>query len=145
FDQGAPSRPRLWRAALEQIDRHPLTGRGPIPEVLSVDSIGLAPTTQAHKEILQLTLEYGVVGLFLATRLLFVVLRNPGGQWSGDRWLVTAAAAITASGLTDFTLRITAITITAAALIGLARERPKPLPIRAPNENRRSGHRMVET
>ena len=138
FDHGEPSRPQLWQATLEQIDRHPLTGRGPIPQILSVDSIGLAPTTQAHNEILQLTLEYGVVGLLLAILLLFTVLRNRRVRWGGDRWLVTAAAAITTSGLTDFSLRITAITVTAAALIGLARELPSALPTGAPTENKRS-------
>jgi hypothetical protein len=47
----------------------------------------------------------------------FRSLRRTAGL---DAQLVAAAAAVLASGLTDFTLRVTAVTIIAAAMAGLA-------------------------
>jgi hypothetical protein len=44
-------------------------------------------------------------------------VRRPIG---GDRWLQVAALAVLTAGVTDFTLRIPTLALTAAALVALA-------------------------
>jgi O-antigen ligase len=121
FVQSLPDqRLLLWVAAAERIALSPITGHGPSAEVYDLPLADARPTTHAHNELLQFAVEYGFIGLVLATGTLILALRHLHRRWPGDRWLMVAAASLLAGGLTDFTLRITAITITSAALSAAA-------------------------
>lgn len=109
----------LWRAALEQIAQQPVAGRGTGPVVLDVPASSIGPTTHAHNELLQLAMEYGLVAPALVAVILGVALRSVTWR-TCDRWLVAAAAALVAGGFTDISLRVTAVTVTAALLATMA-------------------------
>ena len=111
FVASGADRLALWRAALGEFARAPITGRGPAPVAYLVTGIG--PTTHAHNEALQIAVEYGVVGLGLLIIAGVVVVRCVA-RW--DVGLLVATVALAASGLTDFGLRIPAIALTAAVL-----------------------------
>jgi O-antigen ligase len=113
-------RPDLWLASLQRIADNPLLGEGPAPAPFTPAAPGARITTHAHNEILPWGLEYGLVGIGVALVVIlsaFRAVRRPAG---GDRWFQCAALALLAAGMTDFTLRITALTLTAAALTTLA-------------------------
>ncbi len=110
----------LALAALRQLAERPLAGRGPGPTVLDVPSSEALPTTHAHNEALQLAVEYGLVGLALAIGVLVLALLSRPRVATLDRWVAAAAVSLLAGGLTDFSLRISAIVVTAAALAAVA-------------------------
>jgi O-antigen ligase len=118
FAHSLPNRRfHLWTAAIERIALQPITGYGPASEIYDVPlTDNTRPTTHAHNELLQWTVDYGLIGLLLLLGTLILALKSVYGHWSGDGWLVAATAILLASGLTDFSLRITAITIITAAL-----------------------------
>lgn len=101
----------LWRGVLDDVARAPITGRGPAPVLYQVAGIG--PTTSAHNEALQVTVEYGLVGLGFLVVAGVLVARSVRG---GDHLLLAATGALAASGLTDFGLRIPAVALTGAVL-----------------------------
>ena len=119
-------RPSLWREAVQRIVEHPLAGEGPAPHAFSSDSPGARITTHAHNEVLQWGVEYGLVGVGLALAVIAIAFRSVRRPIGPDRWLQLAAAALLLGGLTDFTLRITALTIAAAALVALALTEQRP-------------------
>jgi O-antigen ligase len=106
----------LWAAAVERIALQPVTGHGPAPEVYNHSLAAARLTAHAHNELLQWTAEYGFVGLLLVAGTVILALASTHSPGPRDGFLVAAAASLLASGLTDFSLRITAITITSAAL-----------------------------
>jgi O-antigen ligase len=112
-------RPDLWQESLRRIADHPLLGEGPAPAPFTPALPNARVTTHAHNEILQWGLEYGLVGIGLALAVTVVALRSVRRPIDGNRWFQSAALALLVSGLTDFTLRITALTLTAAALSAL--------------------------
>ncbi|MDQ4502356.1 O-antigen ligase family protein [Sinomonas sp. ASV322] len=119
-------RPDLWGEALRRIADQPLLGEGPAPAPFTPAVPGARITTYAHNEILQWGVEYGVVGVGLGLLVVILALRSTRRQIGGDLWLRFAALALLSSGLTDFTLRITALALTAAALTALAVTRHGP-------------------
>jgi O-antigen ligase len=121
FASTPPTRLYLWSAAVHLIARHPLLGQGPGARVIAISLPAVNPTTHAHNEVLQLVLEYGLIGLVLGVVTVVVGLRSMRKHWSHDRWVMAGAVVLAASGLTDFTLRITAITVLTSALIAAAR------------------------
>jgi O-antigen ligase len=120
---------QLWMAAAGRIALRPMTGHGPTPRVYEVPLVGATPTTHAHNEVLQWATEYGLIGLVLASGTLILALGRVRRTWPRDGWLLAAAASLLASGLTDFSLRITAVTIMSAAMTAAAM-----LPARQPAE-----------
>jgi O-antigen ligase len=110
----------LWIAAAERIALQPIMGHGPTPQVYDLPVAEAPPTTHVHNEILQWATEYGLIGLVLAVGTLILAFRCIHGTWPRDGWLMAAATSLLASGLTDFILRITAITIMSAALAAIA-------------------------
>jgi O-antigen ligase len=110
----------LWIAAAERIALQPIIGHGPTPHVYDLPVAEATPTTHVHNEVLQWATEYGLVGLVLAAGTLLLAFRAAHASWPRDGWLVAAAISLLASGLTDFSLRITAITIMSAALAAIA-------------------------
>jgi O-antigen ligase len=120
-------RPDLWQESLRRIADQPLLGEGPAPAPFTPAFPGARITTHAHNEFLQWGVEYGLVGIGLALVVVVLVLRSVRRPIGGDRWLQFAALALLISGLTDFTLRITALTLTAAALTALAMRGHRPV------------------
>ncbi|WP_461189964.1 O-antigen ligase family protein [Arthrobacter sp. Z4-13] len=110
----------LWQESLRRIAGEPLLGEGPSPAPFTPTYPGARITTHAHNEVLQWGIEYGLVGTGLGLIVIVLALRSVRRPIGGDRWLQFAALALLMSGLTDFTLRITAVTLTAAALTALA-------------------------
>ena len=107
----------LWAAALDRIRSAPLAGLGPEPVVYPMVAGG-RPTTHAHNEVLQLTAEYGTVGLVLVLVLVLLVARDAHVvRRRVDVWLGAATAAVIVAGLVDFTLRLTSMTLL-VALVG---------------------------
>lgn len=115
-------RPHLWLEALRRIAGRPLTGEGPMPAPFDTSAPAARVTTHAHNEILQWGVEYGLVGIGLGVLALVLALRSARPFGRGDRWILVAAVALLAAGVTDFTLRITALTVVAATLAALATE-----------------------
>jgi O-antigen ligase len=110
----------VWIAAAERIALRPIIGHGPIPEVYDLPVAEAPPTTHAHNEVLQWTTEYGLIGLVLAAGTLVLAFRYVHRTWPRDGWLMAAAIGLLASGLADFSLRITAITIMGATVAATA-------------------------
>ncbi|HEX6247459.1 MAG TPA: O-antigen ligase family protein [Nocardioidaceae bacterium] len=108
--EGQDDRLELWGRAVQRILEEPLLGHGPEPVPYLLTAPGARPTTHAHNEVLQLTVEYGVVGLALAAGTAALVLwrRQP------DPLLLAAGGALVAGGLLDFSLRITAVAVLTA-------------------------------
>jgi O-antigen ligase len=129
-------RPQLWLEALRRIADSPLLGEGPASVPFALPTPSARITTHAHNELLQWGVEYGLIGIGLGLVVLVLAFRSVRQPFGGDRWIQFAAFALLAAGLTDFTLRITALTLAAAALVTLAvtgyRPDPSPedLPIR---------------
>lgn len=113
-------RPHLWIEALRRIAEHPLQGEGPTAAAYSLAAPGARVTAHAHNELLQWGVEYGLVGVALGLGVVGIALWSARRRFAGDRWIGVAAIALLAAGLTDFTLRITALTLAAAALAALA-------------------------
>jgi O-Antigen ligase len=112
----------LWRAALSRIAAAPWIGTGPLPSTYPLPEHAQA-TTHAHNELLQFTVDYGLVGLLLAaaaTTAIVVTARSHPQPVSRDRWLFTAAMVLWAGGLVDFSLRVTAVALLAAVTTTLA-------------------------
>lgn len=120
-----PERPRIWQEALQRIADQPLLGEGSAPAAFTPAFPGARITTHAHNEFLQWGVEYGLVGIVLALVVVVLALRAVRRPSGGDRWLQYAALALLISSLTDFTLRITALTLAAAALSALAVTEPR--------------------
>jgi O-antigen ligase len=120
-------RPHLWQESLRRIADRPLLGEGPAPAAFTPAFPGARITTHAHNELLQWGVEYGLFGLGLALVVMVLALRTVRRPIGGDRWLQLAALALLLSGLTDFTLRITALTLTASALAALAMTEPRTI------------------
>jgi O-antigen ligase len=123
FATSSTERLRLWADAVSQIAAHPVAGRGPTP-VLLASSLPGRPTTHAHDEVLQLGVEYGLVGLgllLLALTLAGLALR---ARRLVDPLLALAGLAVASLALTDFALRTTAAALVLAVLVPLAWQRP---------------------
>lgn len=120
FWNAEPERLNLTVAAVKRIAERPLAGRGPTPIVYDIPAGEALPTTHAHNEFLQLAVEYGLVGLALTIAVLIFAFRSRPRAVRRDAWVVAAAVSLVASGLTDFSLRITGITVTAAVLTAAA-------------------------
>ncbi|MGW9587305.1 O-antigen ligase family protein [Microbacterium sp. NPDC055455] len=125
-------RPHLWLEALQRIAAAPITGEGAPAAAFRIASPASRVTTSAHNEILQWTLEYGLVGLGLAVAVIVLALRSSRPWRLGDRWLQVAALALLASGLTGFSPRISAVALAAAVFIGLSAARAEQAPDQAP-------------
>ena len=122
-------RPLIWLQAVQMIAARPLIGAGPGAVVYAPAVVGAPITTHAHNEPLQWGVEYGLVGVGLALIVLVMAVRARGGTHiRPDRWLQAAAAVLIVAGLTDFTLRITAMTLVVAAIVALALSDPNPAP-----------------
>jgi O-antigen ligase len=121
----------LWIAAAERITLQPILGHGPTSQVYDLPVAEAPPTTHVHNEVLQWATEYGLIGLALAAGTLLLAFRGVHGNWRRDGWLMAAATSLLASGLADFMLRVTAITIMSAALVAIAF-----LPLPRPAANR---------
>jgi len=121
----------LWEEAVGRIASRPLLGEGPPVEPFSPAIAGSRTTAHAHNELLQWGVEYGMLGVGLLLMVLVLALRTTGPLSGGDRFVQCAAIALLAAGVTDFTLRVTAITIAAAALatMGVAGGRPAEQPL----------------
>ena len=72
-------RPHLWLTALRRIAANPLVGEGPVTQPFTRASPASRATTHAHDEILQFTLEYGLIGLALAVVVLVLAFRDEQG------------------------------------------------------------------
>jgi O-antigen ligase len=107
----------LWLESLRRIADQPLLGEGPAPAPYTS---GARVTTHAHNEFLQWGVEYGLVGLALGLVVLVLAFRSARVAPGVDRWIPIAALVLLVAGLTDFTLRITALTLTAAILATMA-------------------------
>ena len=128
----------LWLAAARRISEHPIVGHGPAPEVYRLPLARARLTTQAHNEVLQFTADYGLVGLALLLTVLIVALRSVRQPVTLDRWQVAAGAGLLISGSVDFTLRVTAVAILAAAVAALALLPPMAEPASSgPSRSRR--------
>lgn len=112
----------IWAETLRRIAAAPWIGEGPGPEPFSITAPAARVTTHAHNELLQWTLEYGLIGLALALATVLVLVLRYRAKPRGpvDRWTAVAAGVIVAGSMTDFTLRITALTLIAAASTTLA-------------------------
>lgn len=120
------NRVSLLQAAISQITEHPAVGRGPTGIVFKVPAGQAPPTTHAHNEPLQLAVEYGLVGLALVVVVLILAFHGLNNEVQRDGWVMAAATSLAASGLTDYSLRITAITVSLAALTAVAVTPPRP-------------------
>ncbi|QBR92723.1 O-antigen ligase family protein [Nocardioides euryhalodurans] len=129
-------RPHLWREALARIADHPLMGAGPEPAEFSLSAADARATTHAHDELLQWGVEYGLVGVGLALLVLVLAVRTTRPYGQGDRWALLAATILLSAGLVDFTLRITALAVVAAALATLGLTDPPPPRAAAPPASR---------
>lgn len=140
-------RPHLWQQALGRIADQPLAGAGTLPEPYARSVPGARVTTHAHNELLQLGVEYGLVGLALGVLVVAIALRRCRPWGAQDRWLQLAAAALLCAGLVDFTMRITALAVVAAALVALAATDPpassRDEPVSPSARTRRARHRVV--
>lgn len=110
--EGPDDRLELWGGAVHRIMERPLLGHGPDPVPYLLTAPGARTTTHAHNEVLQLAVEYGLVGLVLAVGTAALVLRRR----RVDPLLLAAGAALVAGGLLDFSLRITAVALLAAVV-----------------------------
>ncbi|MBA3250070.1 MAG: O-antigen ligase family protein [Geodermatophilaceae bacterium] len=121
-----PERLQLWLSALKEIAQRPWIGRGTTPTEFDIGPSQALATTHAHNEVLQLAVEYGLIGLALAGVLLVLAYRSAPRRVTCDKWILAAALSLLASGLTDFGLRITAVAVTTAALGTMAALAPRP-------------------
>lgn len=131
FATSSTERLRLWADAVSQIAVHPVTGRGPTPVVLD-SSLGGKPTTHAHDEVLQVGVEYGVVGLGLALLVLVLVVAALRARRLVDPLLALACVAVASLALTDFALRTTAAALVLAVLVPFT-WRPPTQPLTSPD------------
>lgn len=120
FVESAPTRLHLWASAVRRIAERPVAGRGTQAQIFAIDVPDAQMTTHAHNELLQIGVEYGLVGLILLLATLAVAFQARAGRRPPDRWMAIAAIALAAGGLTDFTLRITVVLVVAATLATLA-------------------------
>lgn len=135
-----PERWQLWQAALAEIAQRPWVGRGTVPTVFDTAPSAALTTTHAHNEVLQFAVEYGLVGLALAGVVVVLAYRSVPRTIGRDQWIVVAALSLLAGGLTDFSLRIPAIAVTASVLVTMAMVAPRPtLPQDAPDAQAASG------
>lgn len=116
----AEQRPHLFVEALGRIAQHPLTGVGPTGTPYSTSAPAARVTTHAHNELLQWGVEFGLIGVALGLLTVVLALRAARRPDRFDPWLIVAAAVVLGAGLTDFTLRITAMSVLAAVLGTLA-------------------------
>ena len=112
-------RPHLWQEAFSRIVDSPLMGQGPTPAPFLPSVPDARVTTHAHNELLQWGVEYGLIGVALGVLVLWIGIRRLGPLDHNDRWVLVAAAALLVAGLADFTLRIPALAVLAAALVTL--------------------------
>jgi O-antigen ligase len=119
-------RPQLWWAALQRITDHPLAGELADSTIYAISNELSRPTTHAHNEILQFTVDYGLIGLALGFAVLYFGLRGRVRNATNEKWVVAATLSVCLSGMFDFTLRITAIAIIAATLGAVATTEPSP-------------------
>jgi len=104
----------VWLEALHGLASHPFLGQGPGPMLFVTPNPADRITTHAHDEILQLGVEYGIVGLVLMSATIALALHQ--GRRPQELSIAMAAFALLASGLFDFSLRVTAVAILAAAM-----------------------------
>ncbi len=117
----------LWAAAMERIAAHPFIGYGPTAEIYD-SSVGYGrPTTHAHNEVLQWTVDYGLIGLVLATGVLVLAVRNID-RGSLDPWVGVAAGCVLVVGMTDVGLRVPVLALMAATLLTAVVGRPIEAP-----------------
>jgi hypothetical protein len=125
-EEPSEQRPHLWWSALRRIGQHPLTGVGPHVPLFDPTAPNARLTTDAHSEMLQFTLEYGVIGLLLAILVAFLSLRTILGTQTGgaasvkDPWMAVATVFLLAGGLVDFYLRVTVLTLVTSMLLAMA-------------------------
>jgi O-antigen ligase len=117
-------RPQLWWGALKRIADHPLAGELSDGAIYATANEFSRPTTHAHNEILQFTVDYGLIGFALGFAVLYFGLRGRVRNPTNEKWVVAATVSLCISGMFDFTLRITAIAIIAATLGAVATTEP---------------------
>jgi O-antigen ligase len=120
FADSAPTRLHLWASAVRRIVERPVMGRGTEAQIFAIDVPDAQMTTHAHNELLQIGVEYGLIGLILVLAALAVAYRASVRGRPPDRWMALAAIALAVGGLTDFTLRITVVLVITATLATLA-------------------------
>jgi O-antigen ligase len=121
YAQSLPDqRLQLWTVALSRIRDHPAFGLGPTFRPYDLPMDQARPTTHAHDEVLQWTVDYGAVGLALGLSTLVLAVRSTSRRGAGERLVFAAGISLLAGGLTDFSLRITAVVVVAAALMTCA-------------------------
>jgi hypothetical protein len=148
----SPDRTGALRAALRLVAQHPLTGTGPGQADLrwKGHDHGTQLYAYVHNEYLQVTAEFGLVGLVLLAVLLVAITRvlwraRPTGRasatWAG---VVAAAAAFAIHSGFDFVWHLPAIVLTVTLLVGLvlpapetapAHQQSKPVQEEEPDEN----------
>lgn len=112
-------RPELWASALSRLSDHPLIGNGPVLQVYFAHPPRQA-TTHAHNELLQFAVDYGLIGLVLGLAALATVVARLVTGRRADPWVAAAGVTLCASGLADYGLRITAISLLAAVTLAAA-------------------------
>lgn len=120
-------RTHLWLEALSRFAEQPLLGDGVSHAPFTSASPSARITTHAHNELLQWGVDYGLIGITLALVVLILAVRSVRDRITGDRWFQFATLAVLVAGLTDFTLRITALALTAGALATLALSGDQPV------------------
>lgn len=134
-------RPHLWLEALRRIADRPLLGEGSPAAAYDTSTAGARVTTHAHNEVLQWSVEHGLVGVALGVLVVVLALRCARPLRHGDGWVLAAGAALATGALTDFTLRITALTLVAAALVSLSTLDRRGSGRSGSTQSRRSGGR----
>jgi O-antigen ligase len=124
--EGDDERIGFWRAAIDVIEEHPVTGVGlnNLNAQLGRRTGGVTQYTHAHSTFLQLT---GEGGAFAAVGLVLLLVgagRSIRTGLRGDRFVAAAAGGALAAMLivwvTDFTVRYTPVAAMEAAVLGLA-------------------------
>jgi hypothetical protein len=110
----------LWGSAIRRFLESPFIGHGPTPRVYDVALAHPWPTTNAHDELLQWGVDYGLVGVALAAATLAAVAVRWHRGLTRDGWLFAALGGVLATGVTDVGLRVTAITLLGAVVAGVA-------------------------
>jgi O-antigen ligase len=135
--EGKSGRPAVWRDAMGLVAQRPLLGHGlgtfesafPLVQSADID----VHYDHAHNDWLEWLTEGGVIALALAIALLAVTLRSTFGVVKSDgfgwKFRMASQAAILVlalHALGDFSLRIPAVAVMAAVIMGVASTPMRP-------------------